>query len=61
MFEKIAEIMTSDIANDLDTYGIYYTEYIRYKNEYIDLTGDEVEKIQSPKGFINDLLRSNLK
>lgn len=60
MFEKIAELMTSEAVNNLDNYGLHFTEYVRFKNEFIELTGDEVEQIRSPKEFIKDLLRSNL-
>jgi hypothetical protein len=61
VYEKIAELMTSEAVDSLDNYGMHYNEYVEYKNEYLDFTGNEVEPIQSPKEFIKNLLRSNLK
>ena len=60
VYEKIAELMTSEAVDSLNNYGIHYNEYVEYKNEYLDFTGNEVEPIQSPKEFIKNLLRSNL-
>lgn len=61
MYVKIAELMTSEVIESLEAYAIHYNEYVRHKNQYIDLTGNEVENIQSPKQFIKDLLKNNLK